>query len=182
MARLCVFCGSSPGRRPIYLESAVRLGRALAERGHGLVYGGSSIGLMGAMADAAIAAGGEAIGVIPRSMVDREIAHPGLSALHVVDTMHERKALMTSLADAFLAMPGGHGTFDELFEALTWSQLGIHDKPIGLWDVAGYFGPLVLALDHAAAEGFVRPRDRARLTVSGELDPLLARLLGAGAI
>jgi uncharacterized protein (TIGR00730 family) len=175
--RLCVFCGSAPGRRPIYRESAALLGRALAERGHGLVYGGSSIGLMGAMADAAIAAGGEAIGVIPRSMVDREIAHPGLSALHVVTTMHERKAMMVSLSDAFLAMPGGHGTFDELFEALTWSQLGIHEKPIGAWDVGGYFGPLVHALDHAVVEGFVRPHDRARLAVSAELDPLLTALL-----
>ena len=175
--RLCVFCGSAPGRRPIYRESAALLGRTLAERGHGLVYGGSSIGLMGAMADAAVAAGGEVIGVIPRSMVDREIAHAGLTELHVVGTMHERKARMVSLSDAFLAMPGGHGTFDELFEALTWSQLGIHDKPIGAWDVGGYFGPLVLALDHAVAEGFVRPHDRARLTVSAELDPLLTALL-----
>src|SRR5690606_31126956 len=175
----CVFCGSSPGNRPIYREAAVRLGRTLAERGHGIVYGGSSIGLMGAMADAAVEAGGEAIGVIPRSMVEREIAHPKLSALHVVTTMHERKARMTSLADAFLAMPGGHGTFDELFEALTWSQLGIHAKPIGLWDVGGYFGPLVSALDHAVAEGFLRPHDRARLVVSAELEPLLTTLLPA---
>lgn len=177
--RLCVFCGSAAGRRPIYRESAVLLGRTLAERGHGLVYGGSSIGLMGAMADAAVAAGGEAIGVIPRSMVDREIAHAGLTELHVVDTMHERKARMVSLSDAFLALPGGHGTLDELFEALTWSQLGIHAKPIGAWDVDGYFGPLVLALDHAVAEGFVRPHDRERLTVSAELDPLLTELLAS---
>ncbi|HEY8428354.1 MAG TPA: TIGR00730 family Rossman fold protein [Sandaracinaceae bacterium] len=177
MARLCVFCGSSPGRRPAYLEAARALGRTLAERGHGLVFGGASIGLMGAVADAALAAGGEVIGVIPRSLVDREIAHPGLTELHVVETMHERKALMTRLSDAFLALPGGHGTFDELFEALTWSQLGIHEKPIGLWDVEGYFAPLLSMLDAAVAEGFVRPFDRARLRAGRSLDELLPRLL-----
>src|SRR5688572_27768655 len=121
--RLCVFCGSSPGNRPIYLDAARALGKALTARHIGLVYGGSSIGLMGAIADAVVAGGGEAIGVIPRSMVDREIAHAGLTHLHVVETMHERKALMVSLSDAFVAMPGGHGTLDELFEALTWAQL-----------------------------------------------------------
>ncbi len=178
MARLCVFCGSSPGRRPIYLEAARALGRALAERGHGLVYGGSSIGLMGAAADAALAAGGEVIGVIPRSMVDREIAHERLTMSHVVETMHERKAKMTELSDAFVALPGGHGTLDELFEALTWSQLGIHAKPIGAWNVGGYWTPLLAALDHAVAEGFVRPHDRARLRVAEGLDDLLAQLLG----
>lgn len=178
MSRLCVFCGSSPGNRPIYLEAAKRLGRTLGERRVGIVYGGSSIGLMGAMADAALEAGGEVIGVIPRSMVDREIAHTGLSASHVVETMHERKALMTSLSDAFLAMPGGHGTLDELFEALTWSQLGIHEKPIALWDVSGYWQPLIAAIDHAVQEGFVRPRDRARLSASDDLEALLPLLLG----
>lgn len=181
MARLCVFCGSALGARPVYREAAARLGRTLAERGHGVVYGGSSIGLMGALADAAIDAGGEVIGVIPQSMVAREIAHHRLHALHVVTSMHERKAKMVELADAFLALPGGHGTFDELFEALTWSQLGIHEKPIGLWDVDGYYGPLIHALDHAAAEGFVRAHDRARLVASGELDPLLTSLLGSSA-
>lgn len=177
MARLCVFCGSSPGRRPIYRDAAVMLGRALAERGDGLVYGGSSVGLMGAVADAVLDGGGEAIGVIPRSMVDRELAHGRLSELHVVGTMHERKAMMVSLSDAFLALPGGHGTLDELFEALTWSQLGIHAKPIGVWNVDGYWDPLLAALDHMCAEGFVRPSDRARLIAERELDVLLSRLL-----
>lgn len=177
MPRLCVFCGSSAGARPIYLDAARALGRALAERGCGLVYGGSSIGLMGAAADAALAAGGEVVGVIPRSMVDREIAHEGLTAQHVVETMHERKALMTRLSDGFLALPGGHGTLDELFEALTWSQLGIHEKPIGLWDVGGYFSPLLAMLDHAVAEGFVRPHDRARLHAAGSLEELFPILL-----
>jgi uncharacterized protein (TIGR00730 family) len=161
----------------MYREAAVQLGRTLAAGGHGVVYGGSSVGLMGALADAALSAGGEVIGVIPRSMVDREIAHQGLSALHVVETMHERKALMTDLANAFVALPGGHGTLDELFEALTWSQLGIHEKPIGLWDVGGFYGPLVAALEHAASEGFVRPRDRARLRVERDLSALLPALL-----
>lgn len=178
MARLCVFCGSSPGKRAIYLESAVQLGRTLAQGGHGVVYGGSSIGLMGALADAALEAGGEVIGVIPRSMVDREIEHTKLTASHVVATMHERKAKMVSLADAFLALPGGHGTLDELFEVLTWSQLGIHEKPIGIWDVGGYWTPLLAALDHMSAEGFVRPHDRARLIAERELDALLPRLIG----
>ncbi len=178
MARLCVFCGSSPGRRPIYVDAAVRLGRALAERGHGLVYGGGSVGLMGTVADAVLEGGGEAIGVIPRSMVDRELAHQRLTALHVVETMHERKAKMVSLSDAFVALPGGHGTLDELFEALTWSQLGIHEKPIGMWNVDGYWDPLLAALDHMSAEGFVRPHDRARLIDERELEPLLARLVG----
>lgn len=178
MARLCVFCGSSEGARPAYREAAERLGRTLASRGHGIVYGGASVGLMGALADAALAAGGEVIGVIPQSLVEREIAHSRLSALHVVATMHERKATMASLADAFLALPGGNGTLDELFEALTWQQLGIHGKPIGAWDVEGYFAPLVRAMDHAVAEGFLRPRDRARLILGAELDPLLTALLG----
>jgi uncharacterized protein (TIGR00730 family) len=161
----------------MYLEAAVRLGRTLAERGHGVVYGGASVGLMGALADAALAAGGEVVGVIPRSMIDRELAHHGLTALHVVDTMHERKARMTDLADAFVAIPGGHGTLDELFEALTWSQLGIHAKPIGLWNLEGYYDALLAFLDHASAQGFVRPHDRARLRAERELDTLLPALL-----
>src|SRR5688500_11824353 len=178
MPRLCVFCGSSVGSRPIYLEAAVLLGRTLAARGIGLVYGGAPIGLMGAAAGAAGAGGGETIGVIPRSMVDREIAHPSLTAIHIVETMHERKALMVSLSDAFVAMPGGNGTLDELFEALTWAQLGIHAKPISAWDVGGYWQPLVRSIDHAVAEGFVRARDRARLEASEDLEAPLARAFG----
>lgn len=177
MARLCVFCGSSPGSRPVYRDAAVLLGRTLAERGHALVYGGSSIGLMGAMADAALEAGGEVIGVIPRTLVAREIAHPSLTVLHVVDTLHERKETMMTLAEAFLTLPGGYGTLDELFEVLTWAQLDLHEKPIGLWDVSGYFELLVRALDHAAVEGFLRPRDHERLAVSAELEVLLSHLL-----
>jgi uncharacterized protein (TIGR00730 family) len=176
MPRLCLFCGSNAGARPIYLESARALGAALAARNIGFVYGGSSIGLMGAAADAVVAGGGEAYGVIPRSMVDREIAHRALTELHVVETMHERKAKMVSLSDAFVAMPGGNGTLDELFEVLTWAQLGIHAKPIALWDVDGYWQPLIAAVDHAVREGFVKPVDRARLLVCADLDELLRTL------
>ena len=153
MPRVCVYCGSSPGRRPIYLESAVAVGQTLAARGIGLVYGGASVGTMGAMADAALEAGGEVIGVMPRTLVDREVAHASLTELHVVEGMHERKAKMTALSDGFLAMPGGLGTLDELFEALTWAQLGIHDRPIAIWNVEGYWDPLLAMLDRAQDEG-----------------------------
>ena len=176
MPRVCVYCGSSPGRRPVDRESAVEVGRTLAARGIGLVYGGASVGTMGAMADAALAAGGEVIGVIPRSLVDREIAHPSLTALHVVDGMHQRKAKMTELSDGFLALPGGHGTLDELFEALTWSQLGIHDRPIAVWNVEGYWTPLLTMLDHAVVEGFVGPASRSLLFAASDLDEALAHL------
>jgi uncharacterized protein (TIGR00730 family) len=153
--RLCVFCGSSPGARPEYTAAAHALGRELAARGIGLVYGGASVGLMGAVADATLAAGGEAIGVIPRSLQQKEIAHAGLSQLHVVASMHERKALMAQLSSGFVALPGGIGTLEELFEAWTWSQLGIHAKPVGLLNVAGYYDALLRFLDHAVAEGFI---------------------------
>ena len=176
MPRLAVFCGSSPGNRPIYLEAAVRLGRTLGERKIGLVYGGSSVGLMGAMADAVIASGGEAIGVIPRSMVDREIAHTKLSALHVVETMHERKQRMADLSDAFVALPGGLGTLDELFEIYTWAQLGMHEKPIGILNVEGYFDGLAGFLEHAVAERFVREEHREMLIVEDEPARMLERL------
>lgn len=176
MTRVCVYCGSSPGRRPVYLESAVRVGRTLARRGVGLVYGGASVGTMGAMADAALDAGGEVIGVIPRSLVDREVAHAGLTELHVVEGMHERKAKMTALSDGFLALPGGHGTLDELFEALTWAQLDIHDQPIAIWNVEGYWDPLLAMLDRAVDEAFLRPVHRALLFASPDLDAALAHL------
>lgn len=173
MRRVCVFCGSSPGRGSLYTDAARDLGRALAERGLGLVYGGASVGTMGVLADAALDAGAEVVGVIPESMMEREIAHTKLTALHVVSGMHERKATMTRLCDAFLAIPGGHGTLDELFEALTWSQLGYHDRPIGLWNLEGYWTPLLRLMDHMVAEEFVRPANRARLIEGDALGPLL---------
>ena len=155
MQRICVFCGSSSGARPIYVEMARATGEALAARGLGIVYGGSSVGLMGALADAALAAGGEVIGVLPRGLFRREVAHRGLTQLHEVGSMHERKALMSELADSFLVLPGGFGTCDELFEMLTWAQIGLHHKPIGLLDVDGFFVALLAFVRHAAQEGFL---------------------------
>ena len=156
MKRVCVFAGSSVGGRPAYAEAAQRLAEALVGRGLGIVYGGGSVGLMGVLADAALAAGGEVIGVIPGPLASRELAHAGLTRMHVVPSMHERKALMASLADGFIALPGGLGTFEETLEILTWSHLGIHRKPIGVLNVEGYFDGLRRFLDHAVAEGFVR--------------------------
>jgi uncharacterized protein (TIGR00730 family) len=169
MKRICVFCGSSPGRNPVHLEAAARMGRALAARGLGLVYGGGGVGLMGAVADAALAAGGEVVGVIPRALQLRELAHARLTALHVVGSMHERKARMAELSDGFVALPGGMGTLEELAEILTWAQLGLHARPVGLLNVEGYFGPLIAFFDRAVVEGFLRPEHR-RLLVVGE-DP-----------
>jgi uncharacterized protein (TIGR00730 family) len=171
--RVCVFSGSSPGADPAYRAAAGDLGHRLAERGIELVYGGAHVGLMGALADAALEGGGQVIGVIPQSLVDREIAHPGLSDLRVVDSMHERKAVMAELADAFVALPGGVGTLEELFEVYTWNQLGLHAKPLGLLNVRGYFDGLAQFLDHATAERFVTPHHRAMLLVSEQLDGLL---------
>lgn len=179
MRRLCVFCGSSRGQRPAYAEAARRLGLALAGRGLDLVYGGGHIGLMGVVADAVLEAGGKVYGVIPRSMVERELAHRGLTELHVVETMHRRKALMADLADAFAALPGGFGTADELFEILTWAQLGLHPKPVGLLDVEGFFGPLLAWLDRAVADGFLRPAHRELLHVAREPEELVEMLLKA---
>jgi uncharacterized protein (TIGR00730 family) len=159
--RICVFCGSSPGVRPEYAQAAREMGRALATHGLGLVYGGGRVGLMGIVADAVMEAGGEAIGVIPDALMRREVGHEGLTDLRVVGSMHERKALMADLSDGFVAMPGGYGTFEEFCEVITWSQLGIHPKPCGLLNVAGYYAPLLAMFDHAVAEGFVRPQHRA---------------------
>jgi uncharacterized protein (TIGR00730 family) len=156
MKRICVFAGSSTGGRPEYAEAARALAAELARRGFGLVYGGGSVGLMGVLADTALAHGGEVIGVIPRPLATRELAHPGLSELRVVESMHERKALMASLVEGFIALPGGLGTLEETLEILTWSQLGIHRKPVGLLNVAGYFDALLRLLTHAVGEGFVR--------------------------
>jgi uncharacterized protein (TIGR00730 family) len=177
--RVCVFCGSSDGNRPAYREIAATVGRALAERSVSLVYGGGRAGCMGALADAALAAHGEVIGVIPESLATREVAHAGLTALHLVASMHERKALMASKSDAFLALPGGFGTLEELFEVVTWRQLGYHDKPIGIVNVDGYFDGLLDFCDRARDTGFVRPEDRAALRAGTDaiasVDELLAR-------
>jgi uncharacterized protein (TIGR00730 family) len=174
--RVCVFCGSSPGARGSYAAAAEAVGTLLAGRGIGVVYGGGAVGLMGSLADAALAAGGEVTGVIPASLVTREVGHQGLTDLRVVGSMHERKALMEELADGFLALPGGPGTLDELMEIVTWAQLGLHRKPIGLLDVDGYFGHLGAFLDHAAAERFVRPEHRDLLLRDTDVGVLLDRM------
>lgn len=176
MRRVCVFCGSREGARPAYREAARELGYALVERGYGLVYGGASVGLMGTIADAVLERGGEVIGVMPRALVDRELSHANLTELHVVETMHERKALMAANADAFIAMPGGFGTFEELFEVVTWAQIGIHRKPMGLLDVEGYFDALVAMVDRGVAEGFVPDTHRELLCVDPGPRGLLERL------
>jgi uncharacterized protein (TIGR00730 family) len=159
---VCVFCGSAPGVRPGYSQAARELGTELGRAGITLVYGGGRPGLMGIVADAALAAGGRAVGVIPRMLIDRELAHPGLTRQHVVTTMHERKTLMAELSDAFVGLPGGMGTFDELVEIVTWAQLGLHAKPVVLANVDDYFRALYAMLDNAVAEGFVTPQSRAR--------------------
>jgi uncharacterized protein (TIGR00730 family) len=174
--RICVFCGSSPGVNPAYAEAARHLGRTLAGRGIGLVYGGGSVGLMGVMADAALAAGGQVIGVIPRALQLRELGHAGLSELHVVGSMHERKAKMAELADAFVAMPGGMGTLEEFAEILTWAQLGLHAKPIGVLNVAGYFDGLRALVEQGIAERFIHPGYRVLLTYAADVDDLLEAL------
>jgi uncharacterized protein (TIGR00730 family) len=174
--RVCVFCGASSGRLPEYAVAARAFGAATAARGLGLVYGGGRVGLMGAVAEAALAAGGEVIGVIPQELVDRELAHGGLTELRVVGSLHERKALMAELSDAFVALPGGFGTLDELLEQLTWSQLGLHEKPIGLFDVDEYWRPLIALARHATEEGFVRESDLAAIAVGTDAEGLLDRL------
>jgi uncharacterized protein (TIGR00730 family) len=176
MRRICIFTGSNPGSEPAYADAAGELATLLAQRGIGIVYGGGKVGLMGVTADAALAAGGEVIGVMPRALIDREIGHGGLTELRVVDSMHERKALMVELSDAFVALPGGIGTLDELFEAYTWSQLGIHDKPVGVLNVAGYYDRLIAFLDDAVGAGFLRPQHRATLAVAADPVELLDAL------
>jgi uncharacterized protein (TIGR00730 family) len=171
-----VFCGASSGRLPAYAEAARAFGVAAARRGLGIVYGGGRVGLMGALADGALAAGGEVIGVIPQELVERELAHGGLTELHVVGSLHERKALMAELADGFVALPGGFGTLDELLEQLTWSQLGLHAKPVGLLDVEEYWLPLIGLARHATAEGFIREADLAAIAIGVDPDGLLHRL------
>ncbi len=174
--RICVFCGSSTGTKPIYVETAREVGRILAEKKIGLVYGGGGVGLMNALADGALAAGGEVLGVIPISLFEKEIAHEGLTQLCVVGSMHERKAHMTELSDAFLALPGGLGTFEEFFEVLTWSQLGVHRKACGLLNVASFYDKLLEFCDHAVQEKFITEIDR-RLLLSEESPRTLIELL-----
>ncbi|MFN8537672.1 MAG: TIGR00730 family Rossman fold protein [Thermomicrobiales bacterium] len=172
--RICVYCGSSMGENPVYRETARQIGELLATSGIGLVYGGGNVGLMGVLADAALAAGGEVIGIIPGDLVRREVGHPGLTDLRIVGTMHERKALMADLSDAFLALPGGMGTLDELFEILTWAQLGIHNKPVGLLNTNNYYAPLIALLDHMTTERFLRPEHRALALVDDDATRLLS--------
>ena len=179
MPRLCVFCGSNSGAAPDYRSAAEELGRSIASNGIGLVYGGSNVGLMGTLADATLAHGGEVIGVIPASLVNREVAHRGLTDLRIVETMHQRKALMADLADAFIAMPGGYGTFDELCEILTWAQLGLHTKPVGLLNTLGYWSPFLTFLDHAVDAGFLKRAHRDLLEVRAGVDELLDAVLTA---
>lgn len=176
MKRVCVFCGSSLGSRPEYEATARQLGTLLAERNIGLVYGGAHVGLMGAIADAALLAGGEVIGVIPEALVRKEIAHQGLGDLRVVGSMHERKALMAELGDGFIALPGGCGTFEEFFEIVTWAQLGMHSKPIALLNVAGYYDSLLALLDQSIAEKFVRTEHRQLVLDAADPVQLLERM------
>jgi uncharacterized protein (TIGR00730 family) len=175
MKAVCVFCGSNVGRNPAYQQAAVAVGTALAKAGLKLVYGGGKVGLMGAVADAAIAAGGDVAGVMPRALVEREIAHAGLSDLHVVETMHQRKTMMADLADAFIALPGGAGTLEEFFEQWTWAQLGVHGKPCGLLNVADYFAPLIAMMQRIVAEGFIAERYVEMLVVETSIEPMLKR-------
>lgn len=179
MQRICVYCGSRSGARKEYLDEAYILGRNMAERGIGLVYGGACVGLMGAVADGALAAGGEVIGVLPRALFDLEVAHKGLSKMYETNNMHERKALMAELADGFIALPGGYGTFDELFEMITWAQLGIHNKPLGLLNTAQFYTPLQALIEHTAKEGFISRYHASVLLVKERSDELLNAMCAA---
>ncbi|MGE3287285.1 MAG: TIGR00730 family Rossman fold protein [Pseudonocardia sp.] len=173
MRSVCVFCGSNPGRVPAYLGAVGELATLLATRGVRIVYGGNSVGTMGALADTALAAGGEVVGVVPEQLAGVELLHEGLTELHLVGSMHERKALMGELADGFVALPGGLGTLEELAEVLTWSQIGLHRKPVGLLNTAGYYDHLLAFLDHAVAERFLRPDDRALMLTAATPAALL---------
>jgi hypothetical protein len=179
VSRWCVFCGSSPGRNPRYVESARALGAAFAERGIELVYGGGRVGIMGVVADAVLAAGGNVIGIIPHSLERREVAHPGPIDLRVVGSMHERKALMAELSDGFIALPGGVGTFEEFCEAVTWVQLGIQQKPCLLANIAGYYDPMIAMFDRAVDEGFIAPHFREIVETFPSIEAILDRMLGA---
>jgi len=173
--RICVFCGSNTGSDPIYAEAARDLGRLFAREGVSLVYGGGSVGLMGEMADSVLASGGEVIGVIPHALWAREVGHRGLTDIRIVDTMHERKAMMADLADAFIALPGGLGTLEEIFEIWTWAQLGLHAKPLGFLDVNGFYAPLMQFLDRAVRERFLREEHRAIAVIESDAATLLKK-------
>jgi uncharacterized protein (TIGR00730 family) len=177
MRRLCVFCGSNVGTKAAYVDAAQSMGALLAGRGIGLVYGGGNVGLMGVIADAVMDHGGEVIGVIPQALADREIAHSRITDLRIVDSMHTRKAMMAELADGFVAMPGGVGTFEEFFEVVTWTQLGLHRKPCGLLNVSGFYTPLAAFIDQAVSEGFINPVHRAAIVVDDDPERLLNTLL-----
>jgi uncharacterized protein (TIGR00730 family) len=179
MRSVTVYCGSNPGADPAFADATRALARRLAEGGVRVVYGGGHVGLMGILADAALAAGGEVVGVIPQALVDREIGHTGLSDLHVVGSMHERKALMAELGEAFIALPGGIGTLEELIEVYTWAQLGLHRKPLGVLNVSGYYDGLAAFLDHAVRERFLRQTSRDALVFDADPDALLVRLARA---
>jgi hypothetical protein len=170
MKRICIFCGSKYGAGKAYVDAARAMGMALIQRGIGLVYGGGRVGLMGVIADTVLAEGGEVIGVIPQALMAKEVAHQGLTNLHIVSSMHERKALMVEMADAFIALPGGYGTFEEFCEVITWAQLGLHQKPCGLLNVEGYYDALLQLFDHSVTERFVHPAHRSLLME--EVDPL----------
>lgn len=176
LRRLCVYCGSSRGRSGLFAEAAAALGRELAAREIGLVYGGGNVGLMGVLADAALAGGGEVIGVIPQALQEKELGHAGLAALHVVNSMHERKQLMADLSDGFMALPGGVGTLEELFETFTWLQLGFHQKPVGLLNVAGFYDGLVDFVRHLRSEGFLKPEHERCLLVDSDARTLLDQM------
>jgi uncharacterized protein (TIGR00730 family) len=176
LKQICVFCGSSPGASPIYMETAREVGRELARRDQTLIYGGGRLGLMGAVAEGALELGGRVIGVIPELLMRKEVAYDDLPDLRVVGSMHERKALMAELADAFVALPGGFGTFEELCEIITWHQLGIYRKPIGLLNVGGYYDPLLALFDHAVEQRFVRPEHRKLVLAESEFNPLMAAM------
>lgn len=176
--RLCLFCGSSHGANAVYTDAAKQAGAELARRGIALVYGGGNVGLMGALADAVLAARGHVIGVIPEALMAREVGHRGLPDLRIVKTMHERKALMAELSDGFIALPGGFGTFEEFFEIVTWAQLGLHSKPSGLLNVNGFYDPLLSLVDHAIEERFVKSKQRELIVVESEFGALLDRMAG----
>lgn len=173
---ICVFCGSKTGTNTVYRTAAEQLGALMVEQGHRLVYGGGSVGLMGAIADRVLKQGGEVIGVLPKMLATKELKHTGVTQMHLTANMHDRKAMMSDQADAFIAMPGGYGTFEELFEIITWAQLGIHRKSIGLLDTNGYYQPLLQMMEHAIAEGFIRPSHRQLLVAAAEPATLLQKL------
>jgi uncharacterized protein (TIGR00730 family) len=176
MKRVCVFCGSSPGALPIYQQAASTVGRLLVEKGYGVVYGGGHVGLMGALAEGVLSAGGEITGIIPRSLFEKEIGNSDLKDLRIVGSMHERKALMGDLSDAFMALPGGFGTFEEFFEVVTWSQLGVHRKACGLLNINGFYDSLLAMCDHATAQGFIREVDRKLIVDDQDPQVLIQRI------